>query len=393
MALIMGARGVSGQQGDRAMWLNYMDKVARPVVSALAEGRLHASMPVMLSQRIDNPALRSKVTYLEAWGRTLSGIARWLNSEDGSAEEVAMRRQYRGWALKAVASSVDPGSADYMEWRGGQPLVDASFFALGLIRCPWLWEHLDSVVRRRVVDALLQTRATKPGNSNWILFPAVIEAFFCKYGFPYDEARIEYAVRTFSQQWYVGDGEFSDGPSFHQDYYNSYVIQPFLLVVLDVVGGRYGVLDLRMRRIAQRYAELQERMIGVDGSFPVTGRSITYRCGAFHALADVAARGWLPGSLSPGGVRSALSAVMRRTLGAPGTFTAAGWLTIGLAGRQEGLADAYITGGSEYLCMEIFQPLGLGPSDIFWAAPSQPWTAVKVWGGGDSVAVDHALEL
>ncbi|HVS98166.1 MAG TPA: DUF2264 domain-containing protein [Puia sp.] len=393
--LLLGSVAV-GQRDDRTVWLNYMDRVARPVVSALAEGKLHASMPVALSQRIDNAASRSKVTYLEAWGRTLSGIGRWLNAEGGSSSEIALRRQYREWALKAVANSVDPSSADYMVWKGGQPLVDASFFALGLIRCPWLWEHLDSVVRRRVVAALLETRPTVPGYSNWILFPAVIEAFFCKYGLDYDPVRIEYALREFSQHWYVGDGLFSDGPAFHQDYYNSYVIQPFLLAVLDVVGSRgrsYAEFDVRMRRIAERYAELQERMIGVDGSFPVTGRSITYRSGAFHALADVAARGWLPGALSPGQVRSALTAVIRRTLGAAGTFTAGGWLTIGLAGHQEGLADVYITGGSEYLCSEVFQPLGLEPSDAFWSAPAQPWTAVKVWGGGDSVRVDHALEL
>ena len=37
-----------------------------------------------------------------------------------------------------------PSAKDYMEWHnGGQPLVDASFIALGLLRCPWVWEHLD----------------------------------------------------------------------------------------------------------------------------------------------------------------------------------------------------------------------------------------------------------
>ena len=230
--------GVRGQETDRMKWLSYLDKVARPVVSELAEGKLHAMMPVVLSPRIDNAASRSKVTYLEAWGRTFSGIARWLNGEGGGRYEEALRAKYREWTLKAVANSVDPSSADYMEWKRGQPLVDASFFALGLIRCPWVWQHLDSSVRLRVVDALLQTRATKPGNSNWILFPAVIEAFFCKYGLPYDGARIDYAVRQFSEHWYVGDGTFSDGPPFHQDYYNSYVIQPFLLAVLDVMGNK-----------------------------------------------------------------------------------------------------------------------------------------------------------
>ncbi|HEY4108807.1 DUF2264 domain-containing protein [Puia sp.] len=393
LLIVLGCAGRAFAQGDRALWVSYLDKVSRPVLSALAEDRLHEKMPVVLSMRIDNAAERRRVTYLEAFGRTLSGIGRWLDSEDGPAEEVRLRRQYREWALKAVANAVNPAAKDYMEWKGGQPLVDASFFALGFIRCPWLWQHLDPAVQKQVVAVLMETRATMPGYSNWLLFPAVIEAFFCKYGLPYDAMRIEFAVREFSQHWYLGDGMFSDGAAMHQDYYNSYVIQPFLLAVLDVAGSRYRDFSFRMGRIAQRYAEIQERMIGVDGSYPVTGRSITYRCGAFHALADMAARKQLPGSLSPGQVRSALTAVIKRTLGAPGTFDEKGWLRIGLAGHQENLADAYITVGSEYLCTDVFQPLGLSAGDEFWAAPAAPWTSVKVWGGEDRVKADHALDL
>jgi hypothetical protein len=391
---------------SREAWLRYMDRTARPVLSALADDRLKEVMPVTLSVRTDNAATRSRVTYLEAWGRTLSGIGPWLNGDGGGAREEAMRKEYRAWALKAVENSVNPTARDYMVWTGAQPLVDAAFFSLGLIRCPWLWEHLSPEVKQQVVTALKLTRSTAPGNNNWILFPAVIESFFCKYGLDYDARRIEYAVREFSQHWYLGDGTFSDGPPFHQDYYNSYVIQPFLNAVLNVMGMReremrpanaqnrdYKDFSEGMARISERYAEIQERMINADGSFPVTGRSITYRCGAFHHLADMAARKVLPTSLPPAQVRNALAAVIRKTLGAPGTFDKGGWLRIGLSGRQEQLADVYITGGSLYLCMDVFLPLGLPTGDPFWSGPARDWTAVKVWSGEDSTAADHALGL
>jgi len=380
-------------QEERKLWLDYMDKVARPVLSALAEDQLRGTMPVVLSRVIDNKETRSRVTYLEAWGRLLSGIGPWLNSESGDKEEVELRRLYRGWAVKAVANSVNPAAKDYMVWTGGQPLVDASFFTLGLIRCPWLWEHLDSAVKGQVVTALRTTRATVPGYNNWVLFSAMVETFFCKYGYDYDPVRIEYAVREFSEHWYAGDGTFSDGMSYHDDYYNSYVIQPYLSEVVAVAGSRYKGFAEKLDRITKRYAEIQERMINTDGSYPVTGRSITYRCGAFHHLADMALLGRLPVSLSPGQVRSALTAVIKKTLGAPGTFTEQGWLNIGLHGHQEGLADVYITGGSLYLCSEVFLPLGLGVGDPFWAAPGAAWTSVKVWGGMDSVKADHALDI
>ncbi|RYZ51768.1 MAG: DUF2264 domain-containing protein, partial [Chitinophagaceae bacterium] len=118
---------------DRKLWLAYMDKLARPVLENLAAEKLKQNMPVVLSKKIDNKESRTKAAYLEAFGRTLSGIAPWLNSEGGTGEEVALRKQYRQWAVKAVANAVNPSSKDYLTWAGGQPLVDASFFALGLV--------------------------------------------------------------------------------------------------------------------------------------------------------------------------------------------------------------------------------------------------------------------
>ena len=106
----------------------------------------------------------------------------------------------------------------------------------------------------------------------------MVEAFFCKYGLEYDPVRIEYAVREFSQHWYLGDGTFADGMAYHDDYYNSYVIQPYLLTVLEVVGekdSRYKGFAEKMERIVRRYAEIQERAINTDGSYAAMGRSIT----------------------------------------------------------------------------------------------------------------------
>lgn len=384
---------VSSFAQDRKLWLSYMDKVARPVISNLAAGTLKEKMPVVLSPRVDNKENRLRASYLEAFGRTLSGIAPWLNAEGGSKEESALREQYRQWTLKSVANAVDPSSKDYLAWTGGQPLVDASFFALALVRCPWIWEHLPDSTKAEVVAALKLSRSTVPVYSNWILFSGMIEAFFCKYGYEYDKVRIEFGIREFAQHWYKGDGMFSDGMDFAFDYYNSYVIQPYLnniIAALNTKGRAYEWFAGRLDRISKRYAEIQERLIGADGSFPVTGRSITYRGGAFHHLADISLRKQLPGSLPPAQVRSALTAVLKKTMESPQTFTKEGWLNIGLYGSQPGLAESYINTGSVYLCASIFLPLGLSEDDEFWSAPAAAWTAVKVWKGED-IPADHAL--
>lgn len=379
----------------RQIWLSYMDKVARPVMSNIALDKLKANMSVKLSDRIDNKESRSKVAYLEAFARTLSGIAPWLQLEGGNDAEVKLREQYRQWAIAGITNAVNPQAKDYLQWNGGQPLVDASYVALALIRSPWLWSHLDKKVQQQVVDVLKITRNTVPVYTNWILFSGMIEAFFYKYDLGYDAVRVEYAVREFTAHWYVGDGMYSDGMQFHLDYYNSIVIQPNLSTILEVLNEKrpaYPSETENVKVIGQRYAQILERLINADGSYPATGRSIVYRAGVFHHLANIAYKKQLPASITPAQVREALTAVIRKTLESPSTFTKEGWLNIGLYGTQPGLADFYTTTGSLYICSNVFLPLGLPDKDEFWSAKPEPWTAVKIWSGMD-VPADHALEL
>src|SRR5688572_23390010 len=157
LLILMAICELTALAQDRDLWISYVDKIARPVLSNLAENRLKEKMPVELSIRIDNPANRKNASYLEAFGRTLCGIAPWLNTEGGSKNEIDLRNQYRQWTLKAIANAVNPSAKDYMLWKGGQPLVDASFVAYGLLRCPWLWDHLDSTVKMQTVTALQST--------------------------------------------------------------------------------------------------------------------------------------------------------------------------------------------------------------------------------------------
>jgi len=222
----------------------------------------------------------------------------------------------------------------------------------------------------------------------------MIEAFFLKYNLPADTGKINYGIRQFMEHWYVGDGLFSDGAKYHWDYYNSYVIHPYLASLMNILKEK-GIADTALSskfdKMNKRYAVILERMINADGSFPATGRSIVYRTGAFHQLADITYRSQLPQNLASAQVRTALSAVLHKTFEQATSFTTNGWLKIGLYGSQPGLGDSYITTGSLYLCTAIFLPLGLPETDPFWRDPPQPWTSKKIWSGGDFQA-DHALD-
>jgi hypothetical protein len=145
----------------------------------------------------------------------------------------------------------------------------------------------------------------------------------------------------------------------------------------------------RVRERAVRYAAIQERLIAPDGSFPAIGRSLAYRFGAFHLLALMALRRALPDGVAPAQVRGALTAIVRRSIEAPGTFDPNGWLRIGFCGHQPGVGETYISTGSLYLCSVGLLPLGLPASDPFWSAPAAPWTSVRAW-SGQAFPIDHA---
>jgi hypothetical protein len=246
-------------------------------------------------------------------------------------------------------------------------------------------------VRANVVAALKATRVIKPYYSNWLLFSAIIEAALATFGEEWDQMRVDYAVRQ-HEQWYKGDGAYGDGPEFHWDYYNSFVIQPMLLDTLAAVSKKATGWDEFYKKAlprARRYAAVQERMISPEGTFPPLGRSITYRFGAFHLLAQMSLMRQLPPELAPAQVRGALGAVIRRSVEAPGTFDRGGWLTIGLCGHQPQLAERYISTGSLYLCAVGLLPLGLPPEEEFWAGATADWTAKKLWSGQD-MKPDHA---
>jgi hypothetical protein len=373
----------------RAAWVGLALRLASPVLDHLEAGRLRARMPI---EQLDGHD-RSRVSPLEAVARLLAGIAPWLELGPDDTDEGAIRARLRAQVLAGLAQGLDPNGPDAFDLRhGNQPLVEAAFLGLVALRAPGLVDALDDVTRQRLVGALEATRDIRPPHNNWLLFSATVEAALARLGAWWDRLRVDLVVRTVDT-WYVGDGLYADGPRFHWDYYDSFVIHPLLGAVLDAVGdeaAHWRELRDRQRVRARRYAAIQERLVAPDGSYPPVGRSIAYRCGAFHALAVAALSDDLPTGVPPAQARGALTAVIRRTLEPPGTFDDAGWLRIGLAGHQPGLGERYVSTGSLYLAAFALLPLGLSPAHPFWADAPVPWTARRVW-AGDPVPIDRAL--
>lgn len=376
------------ETGVRADWLGRMLKIADPVITNLAENKLKENMPDTFN------SYRREFMHLEAWGRTVQGIAPWLALENVEGEEKLLQEKYRRLAVTAMENAVDPNAADYMNFTEGygQALVDAAFLSHGILRAPkQLFFDLSEEGRANLVSALKATRRFTPFVSNWLFFSAMVETALYIAGEEYDMTRIEYAVRMF-EKWYVGDGTYSDGDRFHWDYYNSFVIHPMYTDILRTfksVRTDYEELYETCLKRAARYAGVLEQMIAPDGTYTVIGRSVTYRFGAFHALSHAVLHNNLPKGLPNGQVRSALTAVIHRVMESPRMFDENGWLLPGVYGEQPSLAEGYICVGSLYLCLAVFLPLGLPDSHPFWQEKDSLWTAAKIWSGMD-IPCDHA---
>lgn len=371
----------------RGLWLNQLERLVTPPLEAAAAGRLAATLP---RAKVDRPSSHP----LECMARILNGITPWLTLPGTCPEEAALQSRILDLVLHAFPRGCDPASSDF--WGFGQDqqsLVDAAILAHSLLRAPALVDRLDSSTRAHLIDSLRSTRRLYPGRNNWLLFSACVEAALDALGDTADWMRVDYAIVQ-HEDWYCGDGWYSDGPVFHLDYYNSLIIHPMMRQILDHARGRNSYWDeclTRLRPRGQRLAEQLERLIAADGSWPPLGRSLAYRCGVFHHLADAALRRELPQSLPPASVRCALTAALTRSLNAAGTYTGDGWLEIGLAGNQPSIGENYITTASTYLCSHALLPLGLPESDPFWSDPDQPWTQVRIWERREDVPADHAL--
>ena len=381
-------RKSEGASDDRQYMVDLLAQMARPVLEPMSEGRLQSVFKPELSPNWDGRNM--KVAYLECFGRLISGIAPWLALPDDTSAESKLRTVLRQQAVASYAHSVDPASPDYLLWREApQALVDSAYFTRAFLRAPrQLWEPLDAITKKRVIEEIKGLRRFSPPYTNWLLFAAMNEAFLLSIGEEWDPIRIDLAIRKMNE-WYVGDGWYADGPRFHFDHYGAYVIHPMLVEILEVLHATKAtfnslnaaaLLDQAYKRM-QRYGEHLERLIGPDGSYAPIGRSLTYRTAAFQPLGLLAWRKRLPPSLPEGQVRAATLAAQRAIFRFPSNFNDKGFLTLGFTGHQPKLADWYSNAGSMYLVAESLIALGLPAGDSYWTAPALPWTSKKAFSG------------
>ena len=366
---------------DRIFWLSTLQKIAYPVLDNLSKGSLRKNMPFESKSNEGQ-----KFAYLEAFARVFNGIAPWLELGADNSDEGRLREKYIRLTLRCISNAINPNTNDYIfVVEPKQSLVDVALFAQGLLRAKnQIWLNLPMEVQARIIRELKNTRIIAPYENHWLLFTSMIEAALLEFTGECDKERLTYAISKFRDELYLGDAIYSDGEDFESNYYNSLVIHPMLNDILAVMR-KYGLsdgefLDIQLMR-SSRLASQLERMISPEGTYPIVGRSVSYRCGVFHLLSQAALLKILPRNISQGQVRCGLTKVLQRQFTGNQNFNSEGWLICGFNGSQIEMCENDIDTGKLYACCAILLPLGLKQDDVFWNAPYEEWSSLKAWNG------------
>ncbi|MFJ1968679.1 DUF2264 domain-containing protein [Streptomyces sp. NPDC087903] len=297
----------------------------------------------------------------------LEGYARTLLLAAFRQDENALERYADG--LAAGVSGVWPRIEDR-----GQPLVEAASIAFALrITREQLWDRLDDTVRRRAAAWLGDALTAEPWPCNWELFPVTVGGFLQEIGYEPDASRkaIDRGLERI-EEWYVGDGWYSDGPGRAFDYYNGWAMHLYPVLhawladdtrLLDLYGGRLS-----------RHLEDYARLFGADGAPMRQGRSLTYRFATTAALWLGALTGRTP--LSPGETRRLASGALRYFLGR-GAVDSRGLLTLGWHGPDETVLQGYSGPASPYWASKGFLGLLLPADHPVWTATEEPGPAER----------------
>ncbi|WP_406452920.1 DUF2264 domain-containing protein [Streptomyces sp. NBC_01622] len=292
----------------------------------------------------------------------LEGYARTLLLAAFRRDETALERYADG--LAAGVAGVWPR----IEERG-QPLVEAASIALALrLTRPLLWDRLDEPVRQRAAAWLADALTAEPWPCNWELFPVTVGGFLQEIGHEPDASRkaIDHGLERI-EQWYVGDGWYTDGDGRKFDYYNGWAMH--LYPVLHAwLADDPRLLDLYGTRLERHLADYA-RLFGGDGAPMHQGRSLTYRFATTAPLWLGALTGRTP--LAPGETRRLASGALRYFLDR-GAVDDRGLLSLGWHGPDEAVLQGYSGPASPYWASKGFLGLLLPPDHEVWTAVEEP---------------------
>ncbi|GIH20860.1 DUF2264 domain-containing protein [Rugosimonospora africana] len=349
----------------RATWRALADAALTAVRPYASPGHARIDLP--------GPASRSGPVSdgLEGFARTFL-LAAFRLSADGADDPDNVAE----WYADGLAAGTDAASPyrwpDLAELN--QARVECASIALALHETrPWIWDRLDDPVRQRIVDWMSGMNGVFVWDNNWLWFRAVTEAFLRSVGAPIHADDIDLAIAR-TDEWYVGDGWYSDGPEPHLtpgrehlrnfDNYNGWAMHFYPLWYCRMAGehAEPGLRD-RCRARLRRFLADAQYLVGANGAPLLQGRSLTYR---YAMLAPFWAGAIFDATpLVPGLTRRLASGVVKHFV-RNGCFDEHGLQTLGWYRPFPRIRQNYSGPGSPYWSSKGFAGLVLPADHPVW---------------------------
>ncbi|WP_234345188.1 MULTISPECIES: DUF2264 domain-containing protein [Streptomyces] len=314
---------------------------------------------------------------LEGYARTFLAAAFRVAGSRGEDPHGLLARYAEGLAAGTEHPVDEPGLDAHPDaWPlipgTRQAIVESASIALGLrLTRPWLWDTLDEEVRTRAVDWLLPALDPPPIDNNWWLFGLTVGGFLLDAGVETERAQasVDRALERI-EEWYRGEGWYSDGPNQSFDHYNGWALHFYPVLHAHLSGDR-ALLGTYGERLSA-HLDGYRRMFDANGAPMPFGRSLTYRFATLAAPWLGALTGHTP--LSPGATRRLTSGTLRHFLDR-GAVTAEGLLPLGWYGPYAPMLQGYSGPASPYWASKGLAGLLLPDGHPVWTETEEPLPA------------------
>lgn len=257
---------------NRSTWENLADRLIQGAHRHSSPGKARVTFP--------SQTQRDATSELEGFARSFLLASIRIAGAGAHADLIR-------WYATALASGTQQNSPE--SWPPlrdhGQPTVEATAIALALhFTRPWLWNTLDDGTKHQLIYWLAGSTGSCGADNNHVMFSATIQSFLASVQAPFSMGEIEAALDRI-EDWYAGDGWYSDGEGRRFDHYNAWTFHLYPFFILEMLGAgpcpesaAAERLDLYRHRLRQ-FLDGYQHLFAASGSPLIQGRSLTYRWG------------------------------------------------------------------------------------------------------------------
>lgn len=302
--------------------------------------------------------------YVEAFSRPLWGLVPFWA---GGGENPEFEEIY----LKGIISGSDPASREY--WGvchdRDQRFVEMAAFAYLLLLAPdKIWNKLNMTQKNNLAQWLYQINDHKLPDCNWLFFNILVNIALKKAGMPYSSEKMtEYLDRI--ESFYLGNGWYRDGHSFHKDYYVSFAIHFYSLIYVKFMEDEDRERCERYRTRAIKFGKSFIYWFDENGEALPYGRSLIYRFAQTSFWSACLLADCLPYPV--GVIKGIIVRHIKKWMQAE-IFDGNGILTLGYKYPCLYMTENYNAPASVYWCMKSFAFLALDDNSDFWKAECEP---------------------